>query len=161
MSRITVYKHDHDGKPVTQYDGEIIERGSTWVCLRAVFSRSETDLGFVVFRQGDVFVEWFYNDRWYNIFQVHEGDSPRLKGWYCNITRPPVITESEIRADDLALDVFVMPNGTILLLDEKEFGALELPIEERMAALRAVETIRRSVSSREAPFELARPDTTA
>ncbi len=161
MSSITVYKHNHAGEPITQYDGLVIERGADWVCLRAVFSRDEADLGFVVFRQGDVFVEWFFNDRWYNVFQVYEGDSPRLKGWYCNITRPAVITENEIRADDLELDVFVMPNGTLLLLDEKEFGALELPIEERMAALRAVESIRRSVTSREAPFEAVRPDAPA
>lgn len=160
MSTITVYKYNHAGEFVLQYDGEVIERGAAWVCLRAEFNREEADLGFVVFRRGDVFVEWFYSDRWYNVFQVYDGDSPRLKGWYCNITRPAEIADSEVRADDLELDVFVMPNGTILLLDEKEFSALDLPIEARIAALRAVEALRRCVSGREPPFDAVRPDAT-
>lgn len=161
MNTITVHKYNYAGEYVLQYDGDVIERGPTWVCLRALFNRDEADLGFVVFRQGDIFIEWFYSDRWYNIFQVYDGDSQHLKGWYCNITRPAEITDGEVRADDLELDVFVTPNGTMLLLDEKEFGALDLPIEARIAALRAVETIRRSVSGREPPFEAVRPDAPA
>jgi predicted RNA-binding protein associated with RNAse of E/G family len=136
----------------------MVERGDDWVCLRAIFDRDEASLGFVTFRRGDTFVEWFYRDRWYNVFQVYEGDTPRLKGWYCNITRPPVITEDTVTADDLALDVFVMPNGTILLLDEREFSALNLPTEERIAALRAIEALRKRVAGREPPFQDVRPD---
>jgi predicted RNA-binding protein associated with RNAse of E/G family len=59
-----------------------------------------------------------------------------------------------VTADDLELDVFVMPNGAIILLDEEEFSALDLTIEERMAALRAIESLRDRVSAREAPFNL-------
>lgn len=158
MTHITVCKHNHAGELILKYDGEVIERGATWVCLRAVFQRPEVDLGFVVFRPGDVFVEWFYSDRWYNVFQAHDGDSSHVKGWYCNITRPAVITGDEVHADDLELDVFVMPNGTMLLLDEKQFSAMNPPVEERIAALRAVDTIRRAVAGREPPFESVRPD---
>lgn len=161
MSSITVYKYNHAGEYVLQYEGDVLERGATWVCLRALFDRDDADLGFVVFRRGDAFIEWFYSDRWYNVFQVYDGDSPRLKGWYCNITRPAEISEGDVRADDLELDVFVSPNGTIMLLDEKEFSALDLPIEARIAALRAVETIRRCVTTREAPFDGVRPDASA
>lgn len=157
MSAIIVYKQDHQGRRVWQYHGQVLQRGSSWVCLRAVFDRDEANLGFVVFRRGDVFIEWFYADRWYNVFQVFEGDSPRLKGWYCNITRPAHIAEDSVAADDLELDVFVLPNGTMLLLDEKEFGALSLTPDERMAALRAVEAIRQAVAGREPPFERVRP----
>jgi protein associated with RNAse G/E len=159
MSRITVYKCDHNGAVVWQYPAIIASSGPTWVCLTASFDRDEADLGFVVFRRGDVFTEWFYTDRWYNIFRIKDGITGQLKGWYCNITRPAVITADSVRADDLALDVFVMPNGNLILLDELEFDTLDLPAAERINALRAVETIRHAVSTRTPPFTDIRPDT--
>lgn len=161
MNPITVHKYNYAGEHILQYEGEIIESSPTSVCLRAVFSRDDADLGFVTFRRGDIFIEWFYSDRWYNVFQVYDGNSQRLKGWYCNVTRPAIITDSEVRADDLELDVFVTPNGTVLLLDEKEFSAMNPSVDERIAALRAVEAIRHAVTGRETPFEAVRPDAVA
>ena len=111
MPSITVEKRNHRGEPVVRYSGERIEQGDNYVCLRAVFERPAANLGFVVFNPGDVFIEWFYTDRWYNIFQVHEGDTPVIKGWYCNVTRPAVIDEQLIYADDLEVDVFVTPTA--------------------------------------------------
>lgn len=152
MPTVSIEKHNHHGEFVVAYPGEIIDRGDTWVCLRAVFDRSDANLGFVVFQRGDVFYEWFFSDQWYNIFQVHEGEGPAIKGWYCNITRPATIEPDRVYADDLELDVFVTPNGTIILLDEDEFAALELSTDERMAALRAIQNIRQLVASRIKPF---------
>src|SRR5215471_10919645 len=116
---ITIYKCNPYGEAVWKYQGNVIERGDNYVCLRAFFERKDAaDLGFVTFRQGDLFIEWHFSDRWYNVFQVHDGDSERIKGWYCNITRPAFITEDTISADDLELDVWITPGGTITLLDE-------------------------------------------
>jgi predicted RNA-binding protein associated with RNAse of E/G family len=153
VSPITVYKRDHNGRVVWQYAGEVVARGADWVCLCAVFDRDEADLGFVIFRRGDRFTEWFYADRWYNVFRVDDARSGQLKGWYCNITRPARITPDSVEADDLALDVFVMPDRSLHLLDQDEFDALDLPPDERLAALRAVETIRAAAAARIAPFD--------
>jgi uncharacterized protein len=151
-SPITVYKNNHRGEPVLKYQGNIIERGDNYVCLRAYFERQDANLGFTIFRRGDLFIEWFFSDRWYNIFQVHDGDSDLIKGWYCNITRPANIAEDSIAADDLELDVWIMPNGTLMLLDEKEFSELDLHTDERMAALRAIQAIRQDAAERLGPF---------
>lgn len=159
MTEITVYKCDHTGDVVWQYHGQVLERADNAVCLTARFDREKADLGFVAFMRGDVFTEWFYTDRWYNVFRVEDGRTGALKGWYCNVTRPAVIANGSVRADDLALDVFVMPNGSLIVLDEDEFDALELPNDERMAALRAIETIRHKVNQRAAPFEDIHPAT--
>ncbi len=156
MTTITIEKYDYSGQFVLSYTGEVLERGESWLCLRAVFEREDTNLGFVTFRKGDVFIEWFFSDRWYNIFEIHDLDSGRIKGWYCNVTRPATIEETRIAADDLELDVFVMPNGTIILLDEQEFSALDLPADERMAALRAIQSLRQQVAGQEGPFRAIR-----
>ena len=157
MTPITVYKRDHAGRVVWHYAGEVLARGAGWVCLRALFDRDAADLGFVVFRRGDIFTEWFYADRWYNVFRVNDGGSGQLKGWYCNVTRPAQIAPERVDADDLALDVFVMPDGGLHLLDEDEFAALDLPPAERAAALRAVEAVRAAAAARAAPFDGGAP----
>ncbi len=141
-------------KSVVEYSGTVITRGATWVCVKAPFEHSDKDAGYVVFRRGDTFVEWHYSDRWYNVFELHDVDDDHLKGWYCNITRPAIITDDLIRADDLALDVFVSPARDILVLDEDEFAALDLSPEERQAAWDAVAAIRQAVADHAAPFNL-------
>lgn len=150
---ITVTKRNHLGEFTFRYEGEVLERGDTWVCLQAVFGRDDIDAGYVVFRRGDVMTEWFYSDRWYNIFRLQDVHTGQLKGWYCNLTRPAEITETTIAADDLALDLFIAPDGQIQLLDEDEFEGLHLCLHERAAVLAGVKLLRRAVANREAPFD--------
>src|SRR5205085_3530918 len=121
---------------------EVLMQGKTWVCIEATFNNPDKDAGYVVFRRGDTFIEWYYSERWYNVFELYDVDDGQHKGWYCNITRPAKISEDLITADDLALDVFVTPEGEITVLDEDEFAALNLPPNERRAALAAVQAIR-------------------
>jgi len=156
MTAITVYKHDHRGRPVWHYTGTVVERGADWLRLHAYFGRELVDIGLVTFRKGDLMVEWFYADRYYNVFQIHDGDGGPIKGWYCNITRPAEITADTVTADDLALDVFVSPQGEITLLDEDEFDELQLDPAEQAAALAAVDEIRERVRQRQGPFAALR-----
>lgn len=153
MSEITVIKRNHHGEPTYKYSGEVVERGKTWVCVRAALNRDDHDEGYVVFRRGDIFIEWHYADRWYNIFEMHDVADGHLKGWYCNVTRPAVIRENKVEADDLALDVFVSPVGEILVLDEDEFIAIDLADHERLLALMVVDEIRGMVKRQDAPFD--------
>ena len=150
---ITVIKRDYLGQEKIRYEGEVLQQDATSIIIKAIFQIPKADLGFVVFRQGDVFTEWFYTDRWYNIFRVESGDSGELKGWYCNITRPATITNTTISADDLALDVFVHPDGNLRVLDEDEFEQLDLSQYERTQARNALESIRQMVDSRQVPFD--------
>ena len=152
MGMITVEKRDPNGRVLLRYPGEVVERGATWICLVARFSRDDVDAGYVVFRKGDTMTEWFYADRGYNVFRLQDVRDGRLKGWYCNITRPAVIADALVYADDLALDVFVSPDGSTLLLDEDEFAALDIPDADRAAALAAVDALREAVARREGAF---------
>ncbi len=85
-------------------------------------------LAYARFSPGDIFTETFYTDRWYNVFEIVDAQQ-KLKGWYCNITRPSRITENEneneIEWDDLALDVWMDTQGAQQVLDEDEFEALK------------------------------------
>ncbi len=156
MTTITVYKHDHAGREKLHYNGEILARGASWVQFEARYASPDRDLGYTVFRTNDRFVEWHYADRWYNIFEVHDRADDQIKGWYCNITRPAIIAADTIRANDLALDLWVDPAGVMLTLDEDEFAALDLDAETCTAALAALADVRILVVGRAAPFDKIR-----
>jgi protein associated with RNAse G/E len=153
MHRVTVIKNDHTGREVWRYQGRVLRREDSLVVLEARFDHDEVDVGPVTFRRGDSFVERFYSDRWYNIFEVHDANDGHLKGWYCNIARPAALLPDEIRADDLGLDVFVHPDGRTLTLDQDEFDALPLDEGERRAALDGLAELRRLIQERCPPFD--------
>lgn len=154
--QITVIKNDHRGREVWRYHGTLLERGPTWIKLEAFFSRPDVVTDYHIFRQGDRFIEWFYSDRWYNIFEMYSQVDGRLVGWYCNITRPAIIERDVVRADDLALDVFVMPGGALTVLDEDEFEALPLDPATRQAARDALAELRTMIATGSPPFESLR-----
>ena len=157
MRQYTIVKLDAAGEEQLSYRGTLVARGQNWVCIDARFAMPDRDLGYICLRRGDHFREWFYADRWYNIFRVSDAKDGSLKGWYCNITRPARITNASAAAEDLALDVFVGPDGCTLLLDEAEFAALNLPEQDRQQAWQAVAELLRLVKQRQPPFDEIQP----
>ncbi len=106
--------------------------------LEARFNRPDLPFHGILLKQGDRFVETFYTDRWYNIFEIHDRDDDHLKGWYCNIGCPAEITPGTVSYVDLELDLLVFPDGRQFVLDEDEFAALELSPEIKEKALAAL-----------------------
>lgn len=149
---ITVHKLDATGREVWTYHGEVLQRTADSVTLQARFDREAVEFHGLRLERDDVFVETFYRNRWYNIFAIHDQTGGALKGWYCNITRPARITPSDVYAEDLALDLVVLPDGKAFVLDEDEFEALALDSEERKIALRALEKLQAAAHRLAPPF---------
>jgi predicted RNA-binding protein associated with RNAse of E/G family len=136
---ITVRKRNDQGLVTWEYTGEVLERGADFVRLEARFNRQDTPFQGIVLKQNDRFVETFYTQRWYNIFEIHDRDDDGLKGWYCNVGRPAVWDAPEVISYiDLALDLWVTPEGRQMVLDEAEFEALELDESTQVRALEAL-----------------------
>lgn len=157
MESLTIRKLDHIGSQVTAYPGVVLQRDGQSIVLRTAWERDPMDLGFVVLEPGDRWTEYFYVDRWYNIFEIRTSDG-RLKGWYCNVTRPACITDDDVTAEDLALDLWVAPDGQMQVLDEDEFALLPLIPAERAAARRALAQLQAMVAQGVAPFDARRDD---
>lgn len=152
MKEVTVRKLDHAGREVISYPGEVLKREDGAIVLRTSWDREPMDLGFVVLEPDDNWTETFYADRWYNIFEIRADDG-HLKGWYCNVTRPARITEGEVAAEDLALDLWVEPDGETKVLDEDEFAELPLSPEERTKARQALVELRFRAGEGMPPFD--------
>jgi predicted RNA-binding protein associated with RNAse of E/G family len=123
---IEVIKRNIQGQETWRYTGEVLWRSANAVLLQAPFNRDDTPFHGILLGRGDRFVEIFYTDRWYNIFEIHDRADNHLKGWYCNICQPAVLTANEVSYVDLALDLLVYPDGRQMVLDEDEFIALDI-----------------------------------
>ena len=91
MDDIVVIKLNLDEQETWRYTGEVLARDAHSLTLRALFNRADTPFHGILLRQGDIYIEIYYADRWYNIFQIHDRDSDEIKGWYCNVTKPAEI----------------------------------------------------------------------
>lgn len=147
MTTITVIKLDESGNEIWRYDGEEIKRQETCIVLEAFFNRSDINFHGMQMQCGDRFVETYYTDRWYNIFEIHDHHDDHLRGWYINIGYPAMIEGNTLSYKDLALDVLVFPDGRQLVLDEDEFNLLDLTNEVRGKALEALSEIQRQFHS--------------
>jgi len=154
MTTFTVRKLDTSGAVAVTYEGELVARLDGGVLLDAAWTRPPLRLGYATFEPGDRFREWYYTDRWYNIFEIR-GPGGALKGWYCNVAEPATIAGEVIACRDLLLDLWVAPTGAMTVLDEDEFAAdAALDAATRAAAVAALAELRRMVTDREPPFDL-------
>ncbi|HJT59731.1 MAG TPA: DUF402 domain-containing protein [Ktedonobacteraceae bacterium] len=149
---ITVVKQNPRGEPKIRYTGEVIEYLHAGVVIQAYWQQPVKDLGYTQFEPGDSFKEYYYSDRWFNIFDIARAGGER-KGWYCNVAQPASISDEYIQQIDLLLDVWVDPTGKTLILDEDEFEAdTTLSDEQREGARQGLRHLLALVSAREGPF---------
>jgi protein associated with RNAse G/E len=129
---LTVKKLNLHRELVIAYEGTVLESTSQAIVLEARFSRETIDLGYTIFEHHDRFIEYFFTDRWYNIFEIHSVHNDHLKGWYCNIVQPAVFAE-----------------GTI---EQVDFDALEIDRATRRRAQQAVGELIYLLYHHAAPF---------
>jgi uncharacterized protein len=143
MTPITVIKRNAKGDETWRYTGIVTRRQGTAIHLEASFNGEDAEFMGIVIKHGDPFQEVYYTDRWYNIFEIHDRYDGHLKGWYCNVGRPAVEEgEDVISYVDLALDLWIAPDGTQTVLDEDEFAVLDLDPATRARALSALAELR-------------------
>ncbi len=152
-SPIKVRKLRPDGSQAYAWEGVVLHCDKSGIVLRAYFNVDFRDLGYTTFRRGDEFIEFYYFDRWYNVFQVSAPDGT-LKGWYANVGLPAELKAEggELNYVDLALDVWMDPNGAFTVLDQDEFDVLICEhVELAEAAQRGRETLLALVESGRLP----------
>jgi hypothetical protein len=142
MNEILVLKLDTNRRETWRYTGKVLRRWPDSLLLEAHFNLDDSVFHGIPLGRGDRFVEKYYTDRWYNVFEMHDRADDRLKGWYCNICLPAELQEDQVAYVDLALDLLVYPDGRQLVLDEDEFSDLALDADTRQKALAALSELR-------------------
>lgn len=150
---IRVDKLDLAGHVTRQYEGRLLQRDEHSVVLEAAFVIDKPDYRLldVVLKRGDRFVETYYNDRGYNTYAIFDRDSAGFKGWYCNLSRPAHIAADVVTWVDLALDLWVWPDGRGAVLDEDEFRLLPISDAERAQVLQSLEQLKQHLEKTKPP----------
>ena len=152
VTPITVIKRNAQGNEVWRYSGSLVRREERALHIRAFFNGKDSEFMGITIKNGDPFVEVYYTDRWYNIFEIHDRDDGHLKGWYCNVGKPAVEEgQWAVSYIDLALDLWVTPDGTQTVLDEDEFAALDLDTETRQQARAALRELQKFFADNKNP----------
>lgn len=138
---VLVIKLNPNREETWRYTGQILSQDETSMLIEAYFNRSDLLFNGILLRENDRFIERYFSNRWYNIFEIHDRDDDRIKGWYCNITKPAEFSPGKIAYIDLALDVLIYPDGTYLVLDDDEFADLEIDENTRQGALEGLKDL--------------------
>jgi len=145
---ITVLKLNLQKEVTWQYSGKICQKTKNKIVIEAYFDREDMSVQGMPILKGDRFVETYYKDCWYNIFEIHARENDALRGWYCNISYPARLVGSELSYVDLALDLIVFPNGQQIVVDENEFNSLPLSNDDRRQALDALAELKENFSKK-------------
>jgi uncharacterized protein len=143
MDEVVVIKLNVERQETWRYNGRVLSSHPNEIFIEAFFNRDDLPFHGIILGRGDRFLEKYYSDRWYNIFEIRDRLDDHLKGWYCNVTRPAEFRDGQISYVDLALDLLVFPDGRQLVLDEDEFALLSIDDTVRNQAQAALAELQR------------------
>jgi L-amino acid N-acyltransferase YncA len=141
---ITILKRQPDGSDGPSYPAVVMETAapSPWIEVQATWTMRAVDVNGLVFEPGDELREFFSPMHPFNAFAVYAADGA-LKGWYGNATRPALLDTAGATPvviwPDLYLDLVVLPDGTMIELDDDELDASDLPTTDPELAAQIIE----------------------
>jgi protein associated with RNAse G/E len=152
---VTVRARKYDGRIRRSWSGGLVSSKDGLITLVAEFAEAveHNDLGTIA--AGTVSFEYFWPDRWYNVFHFREPDgSPRAT--YSNIAMPATFSDGIIDYIDLDIDVIRWPDGRVEVLDRDDFQVNSVkygyPDHVKKAAEAALEDLLEVIEKKEFPF---------
>ena len=85
---ISVIKRNPAGEEILRYTGTLLRREPQIVVLEARFRPPDLPFMGIVIRAGDRFIETYFTDRWYNVFEIHDREDDRLRGGTSTLAGP-------------------------------------------------------------------------
>lgn len=155
---ITVISRKYDGSIRRSWKCRLVKEDPPLLEFVGEFDREvvHSDLGLI--RRGTVSYEYYWTDRWYNVFRFHEPEG-ELKYFYCNINTPPAFKDGSLDYVDLDIDLLVRPDYSVTILDEHEFEEnaelFGIPGDVKDRARQCVDELMGMIDRREFPFALA------
>ena len=161
QSNITINARKFDGRIHRSWKADLVERDGNLLTFLGKFENDIThpDLGFI--RRGTYSYEYYWLDRWYNVFRFHEPEGA-FRNFYCNINKPPVFSGASLDYVDLDIDLVVGGDGSCRTLDAEEFEEnarkFGYPDDVMRSVSASVEELLRMIEAGEFPFGSAPDD---
>jgi protein associated with RNAse G/E len=146
----------YDGSEHRRWPARIAKTEDTLLVLDAVFDEEiEHDLLGTI-SIGTISTEYYWLDRWYNVFRFSDPDR-KLKNFYCNVNTPPQFDGRVLSYIDLDIDVLVASDLTYKILDVDDFEEnarrYRYPEEIKANAHRALSQVTRLIEAKSFPFD--------
>ncbi|MGH9947547.1 MAG: DUF402 domain-containing protein [Pyrinomonadaceae bacterium] len=153
---VTINSRKYDLSIRRRWKCQLVEREDPMLVFVGEFDETIDHPALGLIQKGTTSYEYYWLDRWYNIFRFHEPDGS-FRNFYCNINMPPTFDGRTLDYVDLDIDVIVWSEGRIITLDEDEFEsnavAFSYPPEVRKKALDSLDEIHKMILSQAFPFE--------
>lgn len=153
---ITINARNFDGSLRKSWTAEVVQTSDSLVIVKGIFETEVKHPHLGVIRRGTISYEFFWPDRWYNVFRFHKPDET-FRNYYCNISMPPRMTETSVDYVDLDIDIIVGPSGVLTVLDEDEFREnaerFRYSDDIRVRTGEAIAELTAMIKGREFPFE--------
>ncbi|HKO62077.1 MAG TPA: DUF402 domain-containing protein [Pyrinomonadaceae bacterium] len=145
-----------DGREHRRWSAELLEQDGTLLVLDAYFPEEITHDLLGTIAVGTHSLEYYWLDRWYNIFRFANPNG-ELRNFYCNVNVPPVLAGSVLSYVDLDLDILVEPDFSYQILDKDDFEAnaklYNYSAEIHSNAARALDELVQMIDNRAFPFK--------
>jgi protein associated with RNAse G/E len=155
VEAITVCTYKYDGTEYRRWRGQLTGRRSSLIILSAAFDKEVRHPLLGIIAAGTVSTEYYWLNRWYNIFRFHQ-PTGELRNYYCNINVPPIFHQNVLSYIDLDMDILVAPDLSYSILDEEEFAAnasrFKYSLEVQRRSYQALEQLVKLIESRQFPF---------
>jgi protein associated with RNAse G/E len=117
---ITINSRKFDGTIHKSWKAELLSETEELLTFVGIFENEVIHPKLGIIRRGTVSYEFYWKNRWFNIFRFHEPDG-KLRNFYCNLNMPPVLSENALDYVDLDIDVLVWQDFSFQILDLDEF----------------------------------------
>ena len=153
--QIIVSVHKYDMGEHRRWPARIATIEGPLLVLDAVFEEEiQHDLLGTIL-SGTISTEYYWLDRWYNVFRFSDPDRT-LKSFYCNVNTPPLFDGRVLSYIDLDIDVLVAPDLTYKILDVDDFEEnakrYGYPDDIQASARAALAELTRLIEARSFPF---------
>ena len=152
---ISVRVLKYDGSDYRRWKARVARREGPLLVLDAEFEYAVHHHALGDISRGTRTVEYYWLDRWYNVFRFLADDG-KTRLYYCNVNMPPALEDSLLSYIDLDIDIVVQPDFSYQVLDLEEFeaNAARYGYSEkvRTQAHAAVNELSRLIETRAFPF---------
>ncbi|MGI9037038.1 MAG: DUF402 domain-containing protein [Pyrinomonadaceae bacterium] len=119
-SIFTINSRKADNRIHRTWLAKCLEENADYWLFVGEFSETVEHQQLGVIRRGTISYEYYWKERWYNVFRFHEPEGD-LRNFYCNINQPPSISDKVLNYIDLDIDVLVRKDFSFEILDLDEF----------------------------------------
>ncbi len=145
-----------DGTEHRRWRAQLVRREGSLLVLDATFDEEINHALLGKIARGTLSMEYYWTDRWYNIFRFSE-PAGALRNFYCNVNVPPTLEAGVLSYIDLDIDILVAPDLSYTILDEDEFAAnaarFSYPEDVKRKAYQALDELIAMIETRQFPFD--------